>query len=231
MRRVRVSALGAAGDRVVLGAGEAHHLEVVLRLARGASLVAFCDGWEADAKLADHGVLLVTGDPRRIPALPPLHLVFALPKGQPLDNLLRMSVEVGVTHLHPVISDRTVPRGDHRERWERIVVGAAEQCGRAEVPVVAPLRTLAEGAAAVGPVHRFVGVAGAELPPAVTGAAAWLVGPEGGLAARELDELVDGGWRPAGVGPYVMRVDTAAAVGLAFIRAPGTRPPEDQGAG
>lgn len=228
MRRVRVAALGPPGDVLPLPPGDAHHLRVVLRMRAGAPLVVFADGSEADAELADGDAVRITSASRTIGRPVALHLVFGVPKGAPLDNLLRMAVEVGATHLHPALTERTVPRGDHLDRWTRIVSGAAEQCGRADVPAVSALRPLREITASLAEVDRRVAVPGAAPLAPQTGPAALLIGPEGGLSASELERVLTEGWTPSGLGPHVLRVDTAAAVGLALLSGAGSTAAPDR---
>jgi 16S rRNA (uracil1498-N3)-methyltransferase len=228
VRRLQVAALGGPGDVLPLPPGDVHHLRVVLRMRAGAPLVVFADGSEADAELTDGDGVRITSASRTIGRPVPLHLVFGVPKGAPLDNLLRMAVEVGATQLHPALTERTVPRGDHLDRWTRIVSGAAEQCGRADVPVVHPLRPLRMITASLAEVDRRVAVPGAPASAAPSGPAALLIGPEGGLSASELERVLAEGWTPVGLGPHVLRVDTAAAVGLALLRSAGTTAAPDR---
>ncbi len=226
VRRLPVDAALARGAVVRLSAADSHHLLRVMRHPRGAPLVVFDGrGHEAEATLEDvDGVAVVTvvGEPRAAAPAAPLHLVWCLPKGPALDAALRMAVETGATHLHPAISRRTVARGDHPDRWERVLVAAAKQCGRADVPTLSPLRPLLEAAAAVPEGHdRRVAVPGAALAERAVGPAALVVGPEGGLDPAEVDALVARGWRPTGLSAWVLRADTAVAVGLAAL-APGS---------
>jgi 16S rRNA (uracil1498-N3)-methyltransferase len=202
-----------------------HHLLVVCRHPRGEALVLFDgEGLEVDAVLSgverDLAWVTVTSEPRQVAEGPALHLLLALPKGPALDNALRMAVEVGATHLHPVTTERTVPRGDHRDRWERIAAGAARQCGRAVLPVVSALAPLHEAAARL-PAEVDRRLALPQAPPAAraTGAAALAIGPEGGFTPGEVERLLSAGWTAMGLGPWVLRVDTAAAVGLSALRA------------
>jgi 16S rRNA (uracil1498-N3)-methyltransferase len=223
VRRFRVPALPAPGERLPLDAAASHHLLHVCRHPRGARLVVFDGaGSEVEVALADvDGVAVIEGlgPPRSARPRHALHLVLALPKGPALDAALRMAVETGATHLHPALSERTIARGERPDRWERILASAAQQCGRADVPLLAPLLPLAEAAAAVpAGADRRVAVPGAERLAASEGDAAVAIGPEGGLTAREVDRLLAAGWAPMGLGEWVLRVDTAVAVALASAR-------------
>jgi 16S rRNA (uracil1498-N3)-methyltransferase len=193
MRRIRVDELPEVGGRVVLDAAATHRVTHVLRLPAGARVALF-DGRGHEGRghlvVGDAGRCEVALDELPREARPPgdLHLLFGVPKGAALDNVLRMSVECGVTHLHPLLTRRTVPKGDHADRWARIAEAASTQCGRADVPVVYPLRSLREAVAALPQgLDRFVGVPGG--PPAANPGlpGAFCVGPEGGLAPDELE--------------------------------------------
>lgn len=222
-RRFRVAALPAIGQRLPLDAGASHHLLNVCRHPRGGRLIVFDgSGCEAEARLAHvDGAAMIEGlgEPRSARPRHALHLVLALPKGPALDAALRMAVETGATHLHPALSDRTVARGERPDRWERILASAAQQCGRADLPALCPLLPLLEAAAAVPTsATRWLAVPGAERLAPAEGDAAVVIGPEGGLTAREVDRLLADGWTATGLGAWVLRVDTAVAVALASIR-------------
>lgn len=220
VRRFAAPSLPSPGERVALDAAASHHLLNVCRHPRGARLVLFDGGGrEVDAVLVDvDGVAVAEAIGATRVAAPrhALHLVLALAKGGALDEALRMAVETGATDVHPAISARTVPRGDRAERWQRILASAAAQCGRADVPRLHPLRPLTGAADAVpSRADRRVAVPGAERSAPAAGDAAVAVGPEGGFAPAEIDALLARGWRAVGLGPWVLRVDTAVAVALA----------------
>lgn len=228
--RIRIEApLPSAGAEVVLDAEASHHLLSVCRHPRGATLIAY------DGRGAEADVLLVgierSGDGRtlaRLQGISPLrtseppqarHLVLGIPKGPALEHALRMAVEVGATHIHPVISERTVPNRDHGPRWSKIVAAAATQCGCSFLPSLSPLGPLAGAIERIGAeeVARHVAVVGAPQLGVEEGPAALAIGPEGGWSPREIDAFLRAGWSAAGLGPWVLRVDTAVAVGLAAL--------------
>lgn len=221
MTRVRVPALVPQGQRLVLDREASKHLVQVLRLREGEALVVFDGlGSEADAALerADRGaaVVAVTSPPRERRPVHALHLLLGVPKGPAMDLAVRMATEAGMTHLHPVHTKRAVPRSEKVDRWERIAVSAAEQCGRADVPVVLPPASLIDAIHRLdGVPDRRVALPGAPACPAASGPAAVLVGPEGGLTDAEVRLAEETGFRPAGLGRFVLRACTAAAVAVA----------------
>src|SRR5699024_1577787 len=117
------------------------------------------------------------------------------------------------THIHPFLAARSVAKGDRRDRWERIVASAAQQCGRADLPRLVPVAPLPEVLGALPPLDLRVGHPGAPSLGPAEGPAGLVVGPEGGLTERELQRLLAHGARPMGLGRWVLRADTAVAVG------------------
>jgi len=207
------------GEQLDLDPATAHHVTAVSRIARDEPFV-LVDGRGGEAVVALVGSSRVEGrEVRRAGVRIALHLVLAIPKGPAADHAVRMAVELGVTELHPAISARTVVRTPNVERWRRVAAAAAAQSGRSDLPVVHAAEPLPIAAAAVPADHdRRVAVPGGPPLPPATGGAALLVGPEGGLSPEEVAVLFEGGWRPTGLGPTVLRVDTAVAAGLASLR-------------
>jgi 16S rRNA (uracil1498-N3)-methyltransferase len=163
-------------------------------------------------------------------------LAQALAKGDRDEMAIEAATEVGVDEVVPWQADRSVVvwRGERaaksRARWLATVREATKQSRRSWRPEVAsPADTagLAERIAAEvarGGVAVVLHGTGAErladvpLPPPDAGAAVLVVvGPEGGIAARELDVLVGAGARVARLGPTVLRTSTAGPVALALL--------------
>jgi 16S rRNA (uracil1498-N3)-methyltransferase len=202
----------------------ARHVTAVLRLKPGATLVLFDGaGVEVEAELIDlDGApgARARQAPRPATASAETHLLLGVLKGPMMDEAVRMATEAGMTHLHPVLLARSVAEGDRRERWARIAEGATRQCGRADVPQLAPPRPLAEALAAVAHVpDRRVALPGGAPMPGATGPVAVLIGAEGGFTERELLHARDAGFVAFYLGPWVLRAATAAPVALAVARA------------
>lgn len=206
----------------MLSAGASHHLLRVAGIAPGERVELFDGrGGACHAALlsvsggrAEMGFLGVVSRPPR----PTRWLLMGLTRGPAFDLVVRMSTELGVDRIQPVLLKRSVATGDRRKRWERIAQSAAAQCGRDTVPELAAPATL-EAAIATLPegIVRRVCVPGAATLPGVDAAAALLLGPEGGLTDREVAAAVEAGFEPMGLGPLTLRADTAAAAGLASL--------------
>lgn len=221
MRRFRVSPLPPAGATALLPLAVSHHLLRVVGIARGEAIGLF-DGLGHSAsgvlrEVVDGAALVEVGahDPIS-PAPAPTWLLQGLPKHEAFDTVVRMSTELGVTHLWPVLAARSVARGDRLDRWLRLAESAATQCGRADLPEIRPpvplrvaLDALPDG------LQRRVYLRGAPTETHTEGPAALLLGPEGGLCDEEIDLALAAGFQPEGLGPNTLRAETAAAAALA----------------
>ena len=220
MRRFPVPSVPANGVAVAPSAETAHHLRHVVRLRRGEAARIYDDaGREADAIVdrLDPLVLVVTSEPVVRPPRPALWLVIGTPKGPAMDLLVRMGTELGLTHLVPAISRRGVARPERADRFVRIAEAAAQQCGRSDRVVVLEPRPWVDALASVPTdVDRRIAVPGAALQGRATGPAAVAVGPEGGLDPHEVDQGLQTGWTPTGLGAWTLRADTAAVSALAL---------------
>ncbi len=230
--RVHVEAALAPGAGIELGAGPAHHLRNVLRLQPGDAIGVFNarDGeFEASiAGFAKGAASAPIGAPRRVPLPEPdLWLCFAPIKRARLDAMVEKATELGVSRLVPVFTRHTAMERVNRERLAAIAVEAAEQCERLSVPDVDAPVDLAE---LLGrwPADRQLIVAdesgvGAPIATVLAGLAGpfgVLTGPEGGFASGELDALGRAVVvRRVGLGPRILRADTASIAALAILHA------------
>ena len=215
------------GARVSLPEHAAHHAREVLRLRAGATVRIF-DGAGAEFEAELDSVTRQGVDARirhAVPARPesPLRVVLALSplKGDRMELVIQKATELGVAEVWPVVTARTdaaarpALEGSRQERWDKVASGASEQCGRAVVPRVAPTATFGELLDRPFDGRRvvFVETPGAaplvalDPPPA---AALLLVGPAGGWEPHETGRLRHAGFGPAGLGPRILRSETAA---------------------
>jgi 16S rRNA (uracil1498-N3)-methyltransferase len=225
----------AAGGAVGASPAQAHYLKTVLRLRPGDPVALFngCDGeWLAriDGFGKGWASLALAERRRRQAEEPDLWLVFAPIKRARIDFLAQKATELGVSALWPVITGHTEVTRVNRERLSANAIEAAEQSARLTVPKVFPATSLDQALARWPRERRLVVCAesGPATPIAEALAAAaapatpWavLTGPEGGLTASELDAL---GKLPfvtrVGLGPRVLRADTAALAALACWQA------------
>ncbi len=225
----------APGARVALSQPSAHHAREVLRLGAGAKIRVFDGaGAEFEAVLDQVTRRAVTARVAgRTDSRPesPLRLVLALSplKGDRMELAIQKATELGVSELWPVVTARTdaaarpALQGSRQERWEKVASGACEQCGRAQVPRIATATTLEGLLQAPFQGRRIVFLADPGQPPPSREprpqAVLALVGPAGGFEVIEAERLVAAGFEPVGLGPRVLRAETAAIVAATLLQA------------
>lgn len=231
--RLHVDSDLSAGAEVPLEAGRAHYLRSVLRLEPGARVLAFNgrDGeWLAEvAKLAKSGGALTALDQVRAQtAEDGPWLLFAPLKAGRNESVVEKAVELGASRLQPVFTKRSDVTRVNLERLTANAVEAAEQCERLTVPEVADGLPLFKALAGWDPARTlFLAAESGAAGDAVTAVtarrgrpAAWLIGPEGGFDSVELDGLRHLPFVvPVGLGPRILRADTAAFAALALWQA------------
>ena len=154
--------------------------------------------------------------------------------GDKMDWLIEKAVELGVTGIAPIIGERGVVRlsGERalkrQAHWQALTRAACEQCGRNRVPEVASPRNLDAWladlpAASEGELRLLLSpraeVSFASLPADPTGPVTLLIGPEAGFSPAEEDTIVGAGFSALGLGPRVLRTETAGIAVLAALAA------------
>lgn len=147
------------------------------------------------------------------------HLFFAPIKKDRLSFLIEKSVELGVTDLHPVISDRTENRHLNFDRLQKQIIEAAEQCERTDIPVLhdtAPLASVSDtDFPVIAAIERDDDIPFMPITttPATCG---YVTGPEGGWTASEIAFLKQcQNIRPVHLGRRILRAETAIIYMLA----------------
>lgn len=228
MLRLFVPGAHAAGPRLRIAGAELRHLRT-LRLGPGDRLYVFDErGGEHEVRIerlgarAADATVLASRRPARESALD-LVLAPALLKGARMDLVVEKAVELGVRRIAPVTCRRVVGLGARTERWRRIALAAAKQCGRTEVPVVDPPRPLADLVRLEWPGLRLLAwEEERERPlaalPAAARAVVVVVGPEGGLAEDEVADARARGFASLTLAPRILRAETAAIVAAALCQ-------------
>ena len=231
----------ASGDAVVLPDVEGQHLTRVLRLDVGDAVRVFNGrGAEFDAVIeqAARGVVSVRLGGRREAAPEAgvaVTLAHAVLKGDKMDDVVRDAVMMGVLAIQPIVTSRTevsgaaLERSRRRERWERVAVASAKQCGRAVLPAVlepVAFDAVVHGIAAmtlpgVGLMFVEPGAASdtvsvAEIDARPPREATVILGPEGGWTPAEIARGA-GSCRLVTLGGRTLRADAMPLVALAAL--------------
>lgn len=234
MTRLYLPQALATGRTIELPDEALRHLVQVLRMQAGETLTVFNgEGGEYAATLATasrKGATLAIGahDPISREAPITISIAQCVSKGDRMDYALQKSTELGATAFVPVLSARGVVKMDG-ERWEKkvehwrgVVVSAAEQSGCTRVPTVAmPLgfeqlvASPQQGLKLILAPGGSTSLAGLPKTTHITA----LIGPEGGFAPAELELADRHGWQRLGLGPRILRTETAPAALLAALMA------------
>ena len=221
---------------LLLEGDQARRLTSVMRLREGERFLVFGgDGREWEATVAGSGRLglhaTVGAVLRQEPALPlAVEAWVSLVRPNRFDWAVEKCVEAGADVLRPLLTEHAV-RGEgssagRQERWTRIAIEAAEQCGRLHLAVVEAPATFDD---LLSRAHQALLIAdrgGRPWPEAAPllppeGRLAMAVGPEGGFSEEELRRAKARGAIAVSLGPNILRTETAAVVALGLIRSLG----------
>lgn len=227
----------AAGEVLTLGEDESRHVRA-LRLEQGAR-IRVTDGagslWEGRLAEGGRSATCVLESVLSPAAALPVELAFGVGNKAHVMWLVEKATEMGVGCLVPLESERTrsvADAGRSPAFWskaERRAISAMKQSGGAWLPEMEPTRSLVDYAAgsagwpANGTTLRVrLDGTGDGLRRVIdrwggTGRLELLVGPEGGWSDVEVALLDGAGFRPASLGPLVLRFETAAIAGLAVV--------------
>ena len=237
MRKVRLfldDVVLSQGIQVTCDKKQSHYLVHVMRVEQGKGLTVFNgrDGlWKARVVEGSKKACVLEMTELLMPQEPPreIHLCFAPLKQSPQHFLIEKATELGATHFHPVLTERTIVRNFKDEKQRLTAIEACEQCERLDVPVFSDLQQL----------DKFLSTLNAErdtlygcderreAPTLLTSYESEkniyvLIGPEGGFSPGEFEMLQR---HPATclirLSPHILRAETAAITVLAQLSAIG----------
>ncbi|MFO8141742.1 MAG: 16S rRNA (uracil(1498)-N(3))-methyltransferase [Marinobacter sp.] len=232
--RIFTNSLLRVGSQCELDDNAAHHVGRVLRMQPGQQLRLFNnDGQDYSASITQAGKKSVIVDIQSAEANhteSPLNITLgqSLSKGDRMDYAVQKAVEMGVTTIVPLSTDRCEVKlkGDREDKrlrhWQQIAISAAEQCGRARVPDILPVMTVQDWLQHSQTCdlrlvlhHRTEHSLNTLAKPA---SVALMIGPEGGLTADEIDLAEQNGFLPIALGPRVLRTETAPVAAIALCQ-------------
>lgn len=239
MRRFFVQAIPPGTGTFVITGSEARHITRVLRMGVGDRLVLMDqDGYRVQSRIEavqGRSVTVLLERPLPAPHESPVAVTLcqALLKARAMDFVIQKASELGVRHILPFTSERTVVRVDQEKpssrirHWREIAVNASKQSDRAKPPEVAlpcSLPALLERLASETAVKLLLWEdeksqdlkALIKERSARPGAVMGIVGPEGGFGLQEVERIRRAGFVSVSLGNRVLRAETAA-VALAAI--------------
>jgi 16S rRNA (uracil1498-N3)-methyltransferase len=221
----------ACGQVLDLPAGAARHVQV-LRLQPGMGITLFDGrGGEYEAVVdhmgrSDVRVRVGAHAPVEREAARAVHLATVMPANERMDWLVEKAAELGAASIQPLQAQHSVLRlageraAKKQAHWQGVAIAACEQSGRNRVPVVHPVLSFSEWLAQGPAAGWLLSLREGAVPLASdggTGEVTLLSGPEGGLAPAEEDAALAAGWRPARLGPAILRAETAPLAALALL--------------
>jgi 16S rRNA (uracil1498-N3)-methyltransferase len=236
--RVLVPTLTGADRTIDVPADEAHHLTRVLRARAGDEVNVF-DGrgreWVARLTTVEGRGATAEILHETTPVAEPhvrLTLAIGLLKGDQMDTVVRDATMLGARAIVPLVTAHVAVPAKARkspaalERWRRVAVASAKQCGRAVVPTISPVSAFADVVDSVPEIRKFMCVepklAIDSLDPA--GAARTrpldaivLIGPEGGWTTKEVEHARTAGVSLIHLGPRTLRAETVPTVVLTAL--------------
>ena len=236
MTRFFVTPAEMEADDLVLTGENAQHGRV-LRLKAGEQVLV-CDGESREClcEVLDVGAkeislqVLERWDSRTEPGVR-VSVYMAFPKADKLEHVIQKATELGAYEIVAFPSGRCVSRPDDKslkkklERWQKIAVSAAEQCGRGRIPKVTVLGSYGEALKRAGEADLAILFYENEKATTLRMAlesgdyktVAILSGPEGGLEDREVEQAKAAGLRICTLGSRILRCETAPLCALSAI--------------
>jgi len=238
MPRIFIKPESITDGHATLPEAEARRLFRVLRMRPGDSVTLFdgqCEMAATIVSLNAKSAVLKVGERTGRDSEPPISITLGqgMPKGEKLEWVVQKAVELGVTALTPVVMERSVKRPDAAAaekaltRLRRIAEEAARQSGRLRPPDIPGFMTLGEylerTRQAELKIIFYEGEKTRGLREVLHGASdvknvALIVGPEGGLSEEEVRLAVEAGYVPVGLGPRILRSETAGITALSLIQ-------------
>lgn len=223
------------GESYALSDDAFGHVIRVLRLKDGDAIVLFNgeEHGEYQARLTNVSkksaqVTIIAFDKVNNESPISIHLGQGISRGDRMDFTLQKSVELGVTSITPLFTERCgVKLSGERlqkkvEQWQKIVISACEQSGRCIVPKVNQPMHLADWTKEDTNefklnLHPRAKHSIMTLPEELTNTRL-LIGPEGGLSDDEIAMSVENGFTEVLLGPRVLRTETAALTAITSLQ-------------
>jgi len=222
------------GKTALLTGDELRHARLTLRLGVG-DAVRIVDGegssWDASFQTmgrTEGSLKLGTRETEPFPDFT-LDIAMGIVQGDRFDWAIQKTTELGASGFIPLLTERTEVKveGNWKKagRLQRVIASACKQCGRARFPTIFPPVSIEE----MDTDHHDLMVVFWEEGTAISlretaekidppGSCLMVIGPVGGLTGKEVDHLRKKGAIVAGLGPRILRTETAVTAGAALLQ-------------
>lgn len=222
-------------DKIVITGEDYHHIIKVHRKKIGDE-ITLCDGKGMDMQceireITKDGIFLSILEQYACKAEPKTKIILfqGIPKQGKMETIIQKTTELGVFSVVPVQMHRSVVRLDKKdtkkkERWQRVALEAAKQCGRGYIPVIDDVITFEEAIEkmeqmqyAFMPYENETKHTLSEVLPSDINEIGIIIGPEGGFEQSEVEFALSKGIKTVTLGERILRTETVGAALLPII--------------
>lgn len=226
---------GTVGETYVMAGDDALHISKSLRMCSG-EVLTLCNTQGIDflceiTSVGGGEVRLKKLSEKKTESEPSCKVTLfqGVPKGDKLEGIVQKAVELGANEVVPVMMSRCISRPDttkadkKRDRWQKIALEAAKQCGRGIIPTVHPITNLSCVPDMLSQFDKAVlcyecgGKGIRETISPDDKSVAVIIGPEGGIAPEEYETLTNAGATAITLGKRILRTETAPLAALSLI--------------
>lgn len=221
-------------NNICLGGDDAKHIGRSLRMKIGEEVVICCNSFDYKCVISSfdsENVYFSLVDCYKSLGEPNVNAVLfqAMPKGDKMEFIIQKSVELGITEIVPVITERCISRPEPKsfakklDRYNKIALEAAKQCGRGIVPKISELKSFQQAIESLAEMDRSIifyenggePLKNMNLQP--NSSIGFMIGSEGGFSQAEVDYAMSVGVKSAWLGNRILRCETAPIAALSII--------------
>lgn len=222
------------GETAVITGSDAVHIGRSLRMKLGDDITLCSCATDYHAKIlsiSDERVVceILSSEPSG--SEPDIRLVLfqAMPKSDKMDMIVQKAVELGVSEIFPVLTERCVSRPDEkslakkRQRWQKIALEAAKQSGRGAVPNIGEALSFNDSTERMKALEASFmcyekgGITLSHDHVSGKHSIGLLIGSEGGFEQSEADHAAQNGIILTGLGKRILRCETAPIAAISII--------------
>lgn len=239
MRRFYIPPAQMGKEEFIITGSDAHHIRDVLRLKPDDEVVLFDGtGREREARIvsvARKQVVVAMGESiidEDISSQVKITMAQGYLKDKKMDGLVRQLTELGIGRWIPFFSRRSVPLPDQKrldgryQRWKKISIEALKQCRRARAMIIDPVGSFSDVLEIAAPYDLKIifweasneATLKTQIGQVCPESAFVMIGPEGGFEEHEISEAKNAGFIVAGLGPRILKAETAAAAAATLVQ-------------
>jgi 16S rRNA (uracil1498-N3)-methyltransferase len=208
-----------------LDKSQSHYVSKVMRIKENEVFSLFNSSGEWEAKILGISKSIikfnVTKQLRQKENTKDLWLAFSPIKSNYFNFMMQKATELGVTKFLPIIFDRTIVRKINKERLEKVIIEAAEQSNRINVPKIEEPQKLKNFLSNdMDLIFTDLNTSNTkiDLKKLTTKPTCVIIGPEGDFSEEEREKILKfNGVQPIKINENILRSETAVISALSII--------------